>query len=99
GSGYYMILEWCLQLEKDGILGERMVFSGKEKETAAHSNYTINYNAPVSHSQVQQGSPDAVQTMTVSETEKTAIADFIRMLKEHSHELRLDANATSITFH
>lgn len=91
-----MILEWCLQLEKDGILGEGMVFSGKEKETAAHSNYTINYNAPVSHSQVQQGSPHAVQTMTVSETDKAAITDFIGKLKEHSDELRLDASAKRI---
>ncbi|HXF15322.1 MAG TPA: hypothetical protein VN517_19390 [Terriglobales bacterium] len=39
-----MVLEWCLQLERNGILGEGLVFSGKEKEASAHSNYTINYN-------------------------------------------------------
>lgn len=89
-----MILEWCLQLEKDGILGEGLVFSAKEKETAAHSDYTINYNAPVSHSQIQQGSLHATQTMTVNETDKKAITDFICTLKEHAPELKLDVSAT-----
>jgi AbiTii len=64
-----MVLEWCLELEKDGIMGDGMVFSGKEKEAASHSNYTINYNGPVSHSQIQQGSPQATQSMTVSDPE------------------------------
>lgn len=58
-----LVLDWCLQVEKDGILGEGLVFSAKEKEVAAQSNYTINYNAPVTHSQIQQGSPHAKQCM------------------------------------
>jgi hypothetical protein len=86
-----MVLDWCLQLEKDGILGEGLVFSAKEKEVAAHSNYTINYNAPVTHSQIQQGSPQATQAMHVSEMDKKAIADFIGTLKEHVSELKLDS--------
>jgi hypothetical protein len=89
-----MVLEWCLQLEKDGILGEGLVFSAKEKETAAHSGYTINYNAPVSHSQIQQGSPHATQTMTVSDTDRTSLAKFIHTLKEHTPQLGLDASTT-----
>ena len=89
-----LVLDWCLQLEKDGILGEGLVFSAKEKETAAHSGYTINYNAPVSHSQIQQGSPHATQTMTVSDTDKTSLAKFIHTLKEHTPELGLDASTT-----
>ncbi len=89
-----MVLEWCLQLEKDGILGEGLVFSAKEKETAAHSDYTINYNAPVVHSQIQQGSPHATQTLTVSATDKSAVADFVRILKEHAPQLGLDASTT-----
>ena len=89
-----MVLDLCLKLEKDGVLGEGLVFSAKEKEAAAHSGYTINYNAPVSHSQIQQGSPYASQTMTVSESDKPAIADFLRALKEHTPELHLDASAT-----
>jgi hypothetical protein len=90
-----MVLEWCLQLEKDGILGDGMVFSAREKEAASHSNYTINYNGPVVHSQIQQGSPHATQSMTVSDPERTAIAEFIQTLNEHTAELRLDVSAMS----
>jgi hypothetical protein len=63
---------------------------------SAYGRRAINYNAPVSHSQVQQGSPHAVQTMTISDTDKTAIADFIDTLKGHSAELRLDASAKGL---
>ena len=84
-----MILEWCLQLEKDGILGEGLVFSAREKEVAAHSNYVINYNAPVTHSQIQQGSPHATQGMQVAESDRENIQAFIGLLNDHLSELKL----------
>ena len=87
-----MVLDWCLQLEEDGILGEGLVFTAKEKAAAAQSNYVINYNGPVAHSQIQQGSPHATQAMHVNEPDKKAMADFIGMLKEHASELKLDAS-------
>jgi hypothetical protein len=85
-----MVLEWCLQLEKDGILGEGLIFSAKEKAMAEHSNYTINYNAPVSNSQIQQGSPHAAQTMTAGDADKQAVERFLKMLNENLQELGLD---------
>lgn len=36
-----IILNWSLRLEKDGILGEGMTFSTKEKEVANNANYHI----------------------------------------------------------
>lgn len=84
------VLDWSLQLEKDGILGEGLVFSAKEKEVAAHANYTINYNAPVSQSQIQQNSPHAMQIMNVSEIDTKALAEFVKTLKDHAPELNLD---------
>lgn len=36
-----IILTWSLRLEKDGILGEGMTFSTKEKEVAHNTNYHI----------------------------------------------------------
>jgi hypothetical protein len=36
-----MLLEWSLKLEKDGILGEGLTFSQKEKEIASTINYHI----------------------------------------------------------
>lgn len=54
-----VILNWPLKLEEDGILGENMSFSDKEKETAVHSNYTINnFNGNLTNTQIQQHSQD-----------------------------------------
>jgi hypothetical protein len=86
-----MVLNWTLQLEADGILGEALIFNAKEKAVAAHSNYTINYNAAVTHSQIQQGSPNAIQTMHVTEQDRKAIADFVETLKRHELDLKIDA--------
>jgi hypothetical protein len=84
-----MILDWCLKLEKDGIVGEGLVFSVKEKAVAAAANYTINYNAPVTNSQIQQDSPHATQAMHFSEVDRKALADFVNLLKDHASELQL----------
>lgn len=86
-----MVLNWCLQLEQDGILGEGMVFSVKEKEIATHTNYTITYNAPVTHSQIQQGSPNATQKMSVSGFDENAVANFIQLLRKHESDLQLSS--------
>jgi hypothetical protein len=37
-----IILNWSLKLEQDGILGEGLAFSKKEKELAAHGVYQVN---------------------------------------------------------
>ena len=36
-----IILNWSLRLEKDGILGEGMTFSSREKQVANHANYHV----------------------------------------------------------
>jgi len=82
-----MVLDWSLKLEKDGILGEGLVFSAKEKATAVSANYTINYNGPVSNSQIQQNSANSVQAMNVNDTQ--TLTAFVDMLKTHAQELKL----------
>lgn len=84
-----MVLNWCLKLEKDGVVGEGLVFSAKEKAVAAAANYTINYNAPVTHSQIQQNSAHATQEMHISALERTQLTDFIGALNEHAPKLGL----------
>lgn len=57
------ILEWTLQLEKEGVLGEGMRFSDKEKQTAKTLSHTINnyygatniINAPSENMQIVSG--------------------------------------------
>lgn len=60
-----VILNWTLKLEEDGILGEGLTFSQKEQEKviASPAYHVTNFYAPVGQSQIQQQSPNAVQTM------------------------------------
>ena len=85
-----MVLEWTLKLEKDGIMGEGLTFTSEEKKTASHGQYTINYNAPVGNSQVQQGSHGSTQSMSVAQTDFKALGEFIAELKSQIPALQLD---------
>lgn len=59
------VLNWALQLEEDGILGEGMTFSESEKKTAANSTYYITNNiGSMSNSQLQQHTVDSNQTIS-----------------------------------
>lgn len=50
-----IILNWALELEEDGVLGEEMRFTTEEKEKATEKNYTVNnFYGDVSNSQIQQ---------------------------------------------
>jgi hypothetical protein len=63
-----IVLQWALQLEEDGILGEGISFSTKEVTAAQASSYTVNYFAgDVSHSQVQQGTSSSQQSKGLSD--------------------------------
>lgn len=60
------ILEWAISLEENGIVGEEMQFSEREKEIASNTptinNYTANFFGDVSNSQLQQGTKNSEQT-------------------------------------
>jgi len=56
------ILKWSLELECDGILGDEMIFSEKEKEIAVTKNYTVNnFYGEVKNSQIQQHTMESGQ--------------------------------------
>ena len=53
------VLDWSLALEKEGILGEDMIFNENEKKAA--ENITIyNINGTIENSQLQQGSNNSI---------------------------------------
>lgn len=61
-----MLLEWSLKLEKDGVLGEGMTFSAREREKAQGESVTYQIqNQTVVHemhsSQIQQGTHGSSQ--------------------------------------
>lgn len=72
-----VILEWSLELEKQGILGENLVFTKQEKEVANHNpNITIgNFQGVlgnVTNSQVQQNN-----TLTVIENDLQSLKNYL----------------------
>jgi len=59
-------LKWAMKLEQDGILGEDLSFTTRERETASRMITNINnFSGPVHHSQIQQGSEYSPQTLVV----------------------------------
>jgi flagellar hook-basal body complex protein FliE len=92
------ILNWSLELEQKGILGEGMSFSNEEKKIAHQTNYQITNNIGSMHnSQLQQDSAGSTQSLNVAESAgdlkkfvqelKNAI-DSLKLQQEHSQELQ-----------
>jgi len=88
------VLNWTLKLEEDGIVGEGLTFSSKEKETASHGNYTINYHGPVGNSQVQHG-PHSTQSLSITQPDLKAFGEVLQTLKEQISELKLNSTDTA----
>ena len=65
------ILEWALQLEEEGILGNDIQFSEEEKRTAqstaVQSWTTNNFIAPGGTQQLQQGTTHSTQSMEIQQ--------------------------------
>jgi hypothetical protein len=90
GATRTLVLDWCLDLERDGILGEGLTFTAKEKETASSANYTINYNGPVGNSQVQQNTETSAQSISISQIDLAAVAEFLDSLTKQLPDLQLN---------
>jgi len=61
------ILDWALELEKKGVVGEGMSFSKEEKSVASQVTYqTTNYIGAMSNSQLQQHASGSSQVISQS---------------------------------
>ncbi|MEZ9393126.1 hypothetical protein AB4222_14610 [Vibrio splendidus] len=86
------VLNWALELEQKGIIGEGMTFSNNEKRTAENVNYTITNNIGRMHnSQLQQASNNSNQSQEIS-IENEDITQFIEYLKLSLKQLKLNEN-------
>jgi AbiTii len=91
-----IILEWSLKLEEDGIMGEGLSFSEKEKQEASKQNYNINnFYGNASGIQIQQNSPNSTQTMT-NGVDVGQIADIVAKLKENLNQIGLPAEQQAV---
>jgi len=81
-----IVLNWGLNLEKEGILGEGLSFSSKEKEAAKQSpKNTANFFGPVYNPHLQQGRNGIVQV----DQKISPIEEFISLLGKELESIGL----------
>lgn len=74
------VLEWALDLETKGVLGEGMTFTQQEKQTVQQQHYHF---GDVSSSQIQIGSNSSKQTQTQTcGDDMAALSALIELLRE-----------------
>lgn len=89
-----IILKWALKLEEDGVLGEEMTFSDSEKITAERHQYNINnFHAPVTGTQIQQGSPESKQSIKADVVSMDSVTQFIHALRGELPKLTIEDDA------
>lgn len=87
------VLEWALELEEKGILGEGMSFSPQEKEAASHiTNYFTNNFGNVTNSQFQQNSPNASQVLNI-ESNLNELGGLLEDIRKSILDLNLSSSA------
>lgn len=85
-----IILEWSIQLEEDGILGEGVSFSKEEKREADKQNYTVNnFYGNTSGVQIQQHTQHSIQTQ-INEMDLEKVNEFILMLRGNLSHITLE---------
>jgi hypothetical protein len=86
------VLNWSLQLERDGILGEGLSFSADERRIAAGHVYNItHFHGSVSGSQIQQFSNESHQTQS-SGPDREALSSFVAQVREAAPTLGLSSD-------
>ncbi|MCX5888492.1 MAG: hypothetical protein NTY36_03465 [Deltaproteobacteria bacterium] len=90
-----IILNWSLKLEEDGILGEGLSFSQREKESAIKEPQNItNFYGPVSSPQIQQGEVHGIQISVNLSGQLEEIGKFIEKFKEALPSIKLAKDQT-----
>lgn len=81
------VLEWALDLEAKGVLGEGMTFTQQEKQTV-QQHYHF---GDVSGSQIQIGSNSSNQTQTQTGGDMAALSALIELLRDAIQQGRIEA--------
>jgi hypothetical protein len=84
-----IILEWTLKLEEEGVLGEGMTFSEKEKEKAVESSAPIiNHIGMMINSQLQQNTENSTQSLNIEEFKVESLHPLIKSLEKLQEEVK-----------
>lgn len=86
------VLEWALELEKKGVIGEGMTFSKEEQKAAGQVTHQITYNiGSMQNSQLQQDSPGASQNLHVG-ADLSKIVALISEIKDSMGQFGLNSD-------
>lgn len=79
------VLNWALELEKKGILGNGLSFTSEEKNEASKIFYNVTNNINMNNSQLQHNTTNSSQTMELNHND---ISEFTYKIKENIQELK-----------
>lgn len=82
------VLDWALDLEAKGVLGEGMTFTPRERQTVQQQHYHF---GDVSGSQIQIGSNSSNQTQTQTGGDTAALSALIELLRDAIQQGRIEA--------
>lgn len=87
------MLQWALNLERDGVRGENFAFTPREQEIASATQNISNvtYNAPVTITNVQSFGDNAI-IVTAGEIDRTRINGIVEQLRSVEDRLELTAD-------
>lgn len=86
------LLNWSLQLEEDGIIGEGLTFTAEEKSAATQSNYHINnFYGGATGTQIQQGTTSSDQSSVIGNISYEELPVLLDKLRDELPSLGLEA--------
>jgi hypothetical protein len=87
------LLHWALKLEQDGILGEGITFSEREKTIASTINYHIeNFVGEMNNSQLQQGTYHSTQAQTIQNVDVGLVKEILVSLKDSLEKIGVEGD-------
>jgi hypothetical protein len=85
------VLDWALQLEANGVLGEGLMFSDREKQTASTTSHIVNnFFAPVGHAALYQHSSGIAHTTHAEGIPTQQVLNIIAEVRELVRGTALD---------
>lgn len=83
-----VVLNWALELEEQGVLGEGLSFSEKEKEAATSTSQNINnFYGPVHGPQIAQGNQQAIQVSSTFQVDVESLKALIANIESAAQKI------------
>lgn len=81
------ILDWAIEMERQGVVGQGMTFSKKEKEDAARATTNITFTGPIGTFAGNLGTGNSSGDITVNEGNFAEALQLALSIQKSSHEL------------